>query len=388
MIRLGGIIYRKAEDRDVFSLMRLYQLGKHPGVRDSVFLDHKTVLDAIRSPNSTWVLAEKGNHVLACFSILLDRENRLAKINRLYIDPEWDNWAQLLKDSLPLLIQYLKDEKRQIEVVYTTTRTFTLQQQEMTLQMGFNILGILPVSSGIDASRVNGLTAYYFQDVLTKKRHGEFLLHPIVKPFYELVRKSCGLGELPEAKQPDLSALSFETLPELELIYAPNFVARKFEALKERKSLAVHFYPFTIPNTLITDAEQRIEIYAKIMPDSRMATIIGERLDRSVNPIELYSRVSHLLNLQNIGYIEVINDAADVWGIEAFSAAGYLPCAYFPCLKNQGDMRRDYVVLARSFERPFAETLVPIEVNQTYLEFFREYYRLEGKNYLDKLKPH
>lgn len=386
MIRVGGIIYRKADERDVFPLMRLFQLAQSADYKDSIFLDHHKLRSAILAPDSSWIVGERDNQLLACFSILLDAENRLAKINRLYIDPTWESWEQLLKDALPLLMKYLTDKKRQVEVIYTTARTFTLPQQEMTLSMGFKILGILPISGGVDISQVNGLTAYFCEGVLQNRRHSDFSLHPIITPFYELVRQECGLDPLSVAARPEMAILEFEKLPELELIYAPHYVGEKFRKLRERKSLSIHFYPFTRPNALITDANQKIEIYVKIMDESRMATIIGERLDMSINPTELYSKVSHMLNARNVNYIEVINDASDVWGIEAITAAGYLPCAYFPCLKDQGESRRDYVVLARSFERPFAETNTPFEVHHTFLDFFREYYQLEAKSYLYNLK--
>lgn len=388
MIRVGGIIYRQAEERDVFPLMRLFQLSQASGQRDSLFLDHAKLKSAISSSDTSWIVGERDNQLLACFSILLDSENRLAKINRLFIDPSWENWAQLLKDALPLLIKYLTDDKRRIEVIYTTTKTFTLKQQEMTLNMGFKIMGILPTSGGKDDSQVNGLTAYFCDGVLNERRHSEFSLHPIVVPFYELVRKECGLEPLPVAEKPEMGTLEFEPMPQLELIYAPNYVGEKFRKVRDRKSLSIHFYPFTQPNAIITDAKEKVEIYVKIVDESRMATIIGERLDVSVNPTELYSKVSHMLNARNVNYIEVINDAADIWGIEAITMAGFLPCAYFPCLKDQGDFRRDYVVLARSFERPFAETTTQFEVHHTFLDFFKEYYQLEAKSYLYNLKGH
>lgn len=388
MIRVGGVIYRKAEERDVFPLMKLFQLSQNSTQKDSLFLDHVKLRAALLQTDCSWIVGEKDNQLLACFSILLDKEDRLAKMNRFFLDPTWEDWSQLLKDALPLLLQYLTDEKRRIEVIYTTSRTFTMPQQEMMLNMGFKILGILPVSGGVDDSQINGLTAYFCDGVLKERRYREFSLHPIVVPFYELVRKECGLETLPVAEKPQMKTLEFEELPSLELIYAPNFVSEKFRKMRERKSLAIHFYPFTQPNTLITDAHEKVEIYVKIMEDSRMATIIGERLDMSINPTELYSKVSHMLNARNINYIEVISDAADVWGVEAITMAGYLPCAYFPCLKDQGEVRRDYVVLARSFERPFAEASTPFEVHHTFLDFFKEYYQLEARSYLRNLTSH
>src|SRR5690606_11749066 len=125
--------------------------------------------------------------------------------------------------------------------------------------------------------------------------------------------KECDLSVLEVAKVPHFGAMSFDPLPSLELIYAPNYVARKFALLEERKSLAVHFYPFSRPNAMITDAEGKVEIYVKMIPEERQATIIGERLDLSVDPTQLYSQVASMLFEKNIVYIEVINDAADHW---------------------------------------------------------------------------
>jgi hypothetical protein len=383
----NDVHYRLAEARDVFPLLKLYQIARTPGFEDAVFLDVKKLLDVIQSQNSAWIVAEKKGEILACFSLLIDRENRLAKINRFYVDPSWSEWVELLKEGLPLLVKYLKDQKRGIEVVYMTTRNFSLRQQDVALGMGFKILGVFPLSIPWEPTRINGLTALFFDGVLKERRYSEFTLHPLVAPFYEIARRECDLPPLEVAKVPNFGSMSFEKLPTLELIYAPNYVARKFALLEERKSLAVHFYPFSRPNTMITDAEGRVEIYLKMFPEERQATIIGERLDLAVNPTQLYSQVSSMLFEKNIVYIEVINDAADHWGIECISRAGFLPCAYFPCLKNQWEGRRDYVVMSRAFERlTLVEGNAPLEVNQTYLDYVKEYIKLEGREYLNHIK--
>ncbi len=363
--------------------MKLYQIGSIAGQKDSVFLNCSTLLEFIQSQNSVWIVAERKGELLAVFSMLIDRENRLAKINRLYIDPGWDDWERLLREGLPLLVRYLKDQKRNIEVLYVTTRTFTLEQQEVILKMGFKILGVFPVSPVHEQSSVNGLTALFFEDVLSERRYQDFSLHPIVKPFYELARKECGLPDLEVSTHTKFGAMEYSPLPPLELIYAPQFVSRRYQKLEERKSLAIHFYPFSKPNTLITDADGKVEIYVKAMKDSHMATIIAERMDFSVNPTELYKKVSLMLAKENINYVEVINDAADTWGIECITEAGFLPCAYFPCLKNQGEGRRDYVILARSFERFFLDKKDISQANPKYLDFWREYYKLEVRDYLN-----
>ena len=135
----------------------------------------------------------------------------------------------------------------------------------------------------------------------------------MVRPFYEIVRRECGLPALAEAVVENPGG-SFDSLPELEIIKAPKFVTHRFERLKERKSLSVHFYPFHEPNALVTDPAQRIEIFIRMIPQIQFAAVIGERLDLSVNPAELYLQLALMLREHNVTYVEIINDAADPWG--------------------------------------------------------------------------
>lgn len=386
MIKVGEIQFRLASETDVFSLMRLYQVGKHPSNSDPVFLDAEKLRESIRSPFTAWILGEKNGVALTVFSILIDLENRLAKVVRLYLDPVVTDWAGVLKKGLVPLLAYLKDPKRKIEVIYTTAQGVSLKQQEATLELGFKIVGVLPMASATEGNRLNGVAAYFFDKVLEEKRHQDFQLHPAIAPFFDLVKRECHLEDLPVAQDVPSSPVPFEAVPSLELIHAPQFVLRRFSKLEERKSLAMHFYPFTRPNAMIIDRDESVEIYVKLIPEEQMATIIGERLEKAVNPTELYSQLARMLAREKISYIEVINDAADLWGIDCFVKAGYLPCTYFPALKAQGEKRRDYVVLARSSERLFTNSGLPISVNKIYLEYLAEYYKLEGRDYLSKFK--
>ena len=379
MVTQDGILYRVAEARDVFPVMRLYQIATSGISKDSVFLDAKRLLEAIQSPHSPRIVGERNGEIKAVFSILIDKADKIAKINRLYIDPHWEDWERMLREALPLLVSYLTADKRAVEVIYTISRNFSPEQEKMTWEMGFKILGIIPNHPLMDGERLNGLTSYFVSHVLDRKRYSDFALHPLVAPLYEITREQCGLNELKISEAPSFGPMSFERLPALELIHAPQFVAHKFGILNERKSLSIHFYPFTTPNAMITDPAGKIEIYVKVMPGQRMATIIGERLDIAVSPAELYREVARILAHQNISYIEAINDAADVWGIECFANAGYLPCAYFPALKSQGERRRDYVVLARTFERLLGGDGLPRDLHPAYLRYLTAFHKLEAR---------
>lgn len=380
--------FRRALPRDAFGLMRLYQLANphSSAAPDEVMLYQDRLVAEIAGEQNIWLIGERGDEIAVYLGIQFDRANRLAKITRVAFHPEISTSEELFELAMPRLLKYLGDKG--VDVVYTTTRTITLAQQAITLRLGFKMLGVFPNAFGGDPLKINGLSAYFFDDVLKSRKTANFSLHPSVAPFFERVRETCGLAPLPVAEPRSFENFNGHELPELEIVYAPKFVAHRFEKLRGRQALSVHFYPFHEPNVLITDPAQRIEIFVKMLPDERFAAILGERLDVYVNPVELYQRIALLLNQQGITYLEVINDAGDLMGTQAILEAGFLPCAYFPCFKKLGEARWDYAVFSCSFEKP-----LPLSVSQAapihpaYLDFLKEYRRQEGEKYLAAFSP-
>lgn len=379
MSQQSDAIYRRGLPSDAFGMMNLYQRVCVGTPSDSLLLNYKDLLKALNDPEIFWFVGEQDSQLVALITILVDTENRLGKVNRLVLDPTLQEGSRFLEGALPLLLKQLEPD---IDVLYTTTRYLTLAQQQMTLRMGFKLLGIFPNAVGQDHSRVNGFTAYYFDGVLHEKRQASYLLHPVLEPFFNIVRPQCDLDDLTVLQDIPPIRGAFEPVPPLEMIYAPNFVRHRFAKLNERKSLSIHFYPFQEPNALITGPQQKIEVFVRLNPENRFAAIIGERLDTAVDPTLLYDRVSQILNQNGITYVEMINDAGDVTGIDCINRAGFLPTVYIPAFKKQGDQRRDYVVLARAFERLLGATHIPTEINATYFKFLTEYYQLEEAQYL------
>lgn len=367
-----SLTVRPATAGDGLALVVLYQRSAGQGPADPVLLNLRWTQELLSQPASSWFVAETGGEVVALVALLVDGEHQLSKITRMCVRPDLDDPAMVVGSLLTGAMAELR-ARGSGDVIYTTTRSLTLDQQRLTLGLGYRILGIFPNASGADRLRLNGLTASFADGVLFEKRHARFALHPTIMPFYEIVRRQCALPELQVAEVGRLPADPGDPAPALEIIEAPNFVRHRFRQLQERKFLSVTFYPFAEPNALVTDASQRMEIFLRIMPDMRFATVLGERIEERVSPVDLYRSIAAMLYARGITYIEVINDAADAAGIHFILAAGYLPCAYFPCLKNHGDGRRDYVVFGRSFESP---VLSDANVDDIYLEYFRAYHRL------------
>ena len=130
------------------------------------------------------------------------------------------------------------------------------------------------------------------------------------------------------------------------------------------------FLPFETPNILFTSPDGKVEVFVRLVKETRFACILGEHITGAVDPVRLYRDVAAALYASRIIYIEVINDAADALSTECILRAGFVPCGYLPCLKQAGEKRRDYVVFARSYEY---FTYPRLKVNSLYLDYLREY---------------
>jgi len=380
--KITGEDFRVATVRDVFPIIELYQKAKNSTGQDTLFLDYKKLGDAINSNESLWIIYQSAEgRIEAALSMLLDRQHYVAKITRMLVNPESEAPKQLMRELLQFSLSTLEKTVGSIDVVYTTTLSMSLGQQEITLELGFKILGVFPNAIGEDQSKLNGLSAYYFNGALHEKRYKTFSVHPAIWRFLTLASSKCGFsvdGITTATNTGD--RLRHQSLPELEMIDAPKFVEYKFNQLKERRSQVLNFYPFYAPNVLFTDPQQEIEVFVKISKSIRFAAIIGEYLEKDVDPIELYDEVLRQLRDSHVAYVEIINDAADIYGTECILKSGFTPCAYIPAFKRQNDRRRDFVVFGRSFEYHLKKP--DLNVNRGYLDFYQEYYQLEQRNYL------
>lgn len=374
---MSNVHLRIANPSDAFSLMRLYQLSSPEKSHDPLFLNYADLIESIQSGHEIWIVGEKDGGIISMISSLVDLEQRLCKVQRMYCEPQTDKKDEIQRS----LIQFLIERAAEIvDVIYSTSRLLSFSQIALTEEIGFKVLGFFPIST--HNSEINGLTAYFYKGVLENKRYTDFSLHPMIEPFYEVLRKNCNLLSLPVNEEITIPQFSGVPLPELEMIAASRFVSRRFQRLKERVMLSGNFYPFQEPNTLICDPDETVEIFAGIYPEKRFAAIIEERFEIPVNPTELYSKVAFMIKGENISYIEVIIDAADSTAIELFLLAGFLPCVYFPCLKKHGEKRRDFVVMGRSFENLHFIG----ELKRSFSDFIREYFKLEMRMLMKRSK--
>lgn len=374
-------VYKKANKEDIWSLMALYQKLGSTFTEDGLFLAYDKMLTSIVSPESLWLLCldEQSDTIYSVVAILLDRDLGIAKITRMMVNPDVPDASQYLRKTIRKAIEIIENEEPLIEIIYSTTLSLPLHLQAITLDVGFHILGVFPNALGVDQSKLNGLTVYYKKGILEKKRQKDLIIHKSILPFFKLAQSEFHMESV---QTQETSVLPFdddyEDVPSLELIRAPKLVANKINKLKANQSMSVNFFPFLTPNTMIVDPDETIQIYIRIVKKIKFAAIIGEHFQKSVNPVETYEKVLQLLREENVTYVEVINDAGDVFGTECFLKAGFTPSAYIPAFKGLGASRRDYIVFTRSFDylcRPGGD------VPARYLDFFTEYWKLEKRNY-------
>lgn len=359
--------FRLAGPSDARALKRLYELTGQRPVGVGIWADEATLARELASLKRLWAVAEDARGLRAVASLTLEPDNRIAKLYRLFTMAVWEERRALLSGCLRVAMKAVLD-RDMADVVYCTARTINSADQLLTLEHGFEAIGIFPNAPSADGQKVSGLAAWYAEGVLDK-RYVDYAMHPAVRPFFDLARKRLGFADLPSAgplTMPDAG----QALPPLEVIQAPQFAAEQFRQLKERSKLSVNFYPFQAPNVLVTSPDRSVQVFAAVPPELRFAAIIGEHLRASVHPVALYRAVSGLLRQTGAAYIEVINDASDVLGIECILRAGFSPCGYFPALKSADDVRRDFVVFARSLEPVDAAHAAMPDAFAGYLEEF------------------
>lgn len=365
--------FRPATPEDAWGIVKLCQTA---GLEDPLFLNFKKLRDALARREKNGIIAVSGDEIQALVFLAQEEEQKLWKVSRMVALSTLDDPQKILSDTLGYALAYLKKHPEIADIIYSTTRTLTPKQQELTIAHGFHVLGIFPLGSA--SGQLNGLTAFYLNDALARRSLPPGL-HEDVEPFFDLIHKQTHLPKAPCVTPILRPQIETPPLPPLEFIAAPQFVAHHFRNLRAKRHLSVNFYPFQAPNTLITSPDQKIEIFLSISPEFRFASIIGERVQTPLDSISLYRSVMQMLYERSIAYIELINDAADLEGTDSIIKAGFLPCGYFPCLKKHTDARRDYVIFARSFEN-FHWPKAPF--HKKYEDFIKAYL----KNYLKQEK--
>jgi hypothetical protein len=327
--------------------------------------------EALARDEYHWIVAESAGEIVGSVVYRYDRVNALAKVFGAVVEPRFRG-ANLTEAMMKYGYDSLLSEIPPIEVVYATTRTVSPAPQKLTANLGYKKLGIFPNVHKTEGYETHCLTALFTQSAF-ESRFTDFSLHPSVAPLYEIARGECGLSPLPVASQEKMRQIrSAADLPHptnisLEFIQAPAFVRHRF--LEEKRILGGHhwFYPFHEPNLLLTSADQSIEVFCFFSPIDKHCILIGIRDTQGEGTFRILDAASKLLHDLGARYIEFIIRADEIEKIEMAIEAEFIPCAYFPSMHRNGEIRHDFVAFSRSFEILNFRNLKLEGVNRQYL---------------------
>jgi hypothetical protein len=355
----SSIKLRTAENGiDTYRVAKLYQSTYQHNARDEVFSSVLDLEKAFSKRDQIWLIAERpfNSEFLGFMCVLFDENQNLAKLMHLRTIVN-TNTEELLSTTNSMLTAFLDYSRTElnllIDVMYVTSNALSMAQMESAISVGFSPIGVFPGYVARDASRVNGLSAYFKPGVLENERYDKFSLHSAVYPIFKRIQDFVTIPDTKVIRKPlQKKDSSLDEKMNVEMILAPKFVESIFsEALRKHQSMTASYYPFQVPNAIFMDENQKIKVFVRINREDKFATIVGEKMDSPCDLAVVYEAVSASLYGQGIQFIELLNDAADYDAIETALRAGFIPCCYFPSLKKHGSTRRDYVVQARSYER-------------------------------------
>jgi len=374
---------------DIDELLKLYFIiyGKdYPIVYGT---DPKAMSETIASENHLWLIArDQGSGKIAGSIVYeLDRISRLGKATALVVHPDYRNQRighLLVEHGTDLLLA----GPERLHSLYTTTRTLSMGPQLVFLGNGYVPLGIFPNAHRLRQMETTTLMAKFHPESLARRDPSAGIpkkLGPIYEALHQTLGKS--LGEiLGTAKIPDLLdptapvKLEAGEETEFELIFAPEFVRRRFyEVFSDPYD---RFFPFHLPNLLIVDKSGEVEIFAHFSKPDAYCTIVA-----NTRPFfELAGKTRSLMRRARdygISYLEVLIGAEHTRSIETLLNAQFLPSAVYPAMRESQGRMQDFIIMSRSME-PLDFRGMAIE--QRFKPYVDQYVDLWKQMHLDTLE--
>ena len=383
-IKMGNenIKFRLATSSDISGILNLYYdvyLGSYP---DPMFSNFKELGIALASENDFIFVANTDDNIVACLLFKYDAKNLLGKAGAAIVASSYrgNNITQKL---IAHGIEHLQKNTPGLEVLYATTRTVHKAAQLLTQNMGFKKLGIFPNVHKTQEYETHALTGIFLSDSIAK-RYTSFEQHPKVYEIFKIVQGECNL--LPMKMAVDWKRKIYDgEVPTLESINAAKFVKYRFDNQIKDQCIDFAFYPFAVPNVLITSPDGSIELFLFINELDKSCAIIGCKVDRKVSLTKLFLKVSSMLRDQGVRYVEIIVRANRINVIDKVIEARFIPSGYVPGLqRTEDDIRYDYVVFSRSFEILDFNNIVLTGVNELYLkEYVKSWEEIAlGRNFM------
>lgn len=373
---------RPAKVDDAANIIQLYYNVYGGAYPDPTFTNFDTFINTLASTNKRVFVATFDNQIVSCLLFYYDSSNKLGKAAGGVVDPKFRG-HNLTQKMIQYGIDTLEASESGLEVVYVTTRTVHRAAQVLTEKMGFKKFGIFPNVHRTRTYETHALAALY-RGAALEKRYTNFKHHPLIYKFFQFAAQEAGLPPM-EVDHHLVEKKYDGEVGNLEVIEAKEYIKYRFNQQTKNDCIDFAFFPFAVPNVLITNPDQTIEIYAYINEVDKHCVIIGCKVDRLVSFTKLLRKVAWMLRDRGVRYVEMIARANRTNIIDKIIKAKFIPSGYLPALQCSLGIRYDYVIFSRSFEIFDFEHIELTGVNSHYL---REYIRLWEEIYLgNNVKP-
>ena len=369
-------MFARAELSDISDLLQLYRRVYGTSYALPLGTDPEVMAAEISSENTIWLVARdpSSRQLMASIMAVVDPADRMGKLQGLVVDPEHRRGG-IAHDAVGTLADMVLDQDL-ADSVYGTARTTSTAPQRICQRNGFHAMGIFPNLHRTDREETMVLLTRYREGVLDRR-------HPVPKVPAELaglvaaVEQQIPWRHRPEIAEPAGRQVTAALDSAVELVEAPTFVFRRFD---ERVTDPVRrFYPFHVPNVMLTDAEAGYEVYAHLNRVDGYCTLIGAAPTPMAVVPYLDQVIAHL-NDFGANYVESLVPMHAFEELTALLSHGFLPAAVYPAMRRDGELFRDYVVMARTVH-PL--DLRGLAIDNAFRPFTEQYIDLWTQQYLN-----
>jgi hypothetical protein len=310
--------------------------------------------------NHFWLVALKDGKIIASLILAGDGENGICKCYGAVVEKEFQSRKIMLE------LHKHAEEMTDYPVYYAISRTNSLAPQRILKQLGFAGAGIFPNAMRIKSLETQGLFVSYKKDAL-KARKKPILITPTSK-LYKLVKNALNLGEASFVSKRIKKNGNFLDF----CVTSVSGIKWEYKNYKEENLLQCDFFPFYEPNLKLYTEDRSTEVFIHYNPKAGYVYLLGVKSDNNLLSV-LEGVADFALSLECF-YIEMVIPADNIELQAAAYNADFLPCAYFPAFKKEGDKRVDQIVSSRLLVPPSFKRVHLEDMNREFVKAYCDVY--------------
>jgi hypothetical protein len=332
---------------DIAALLGLYGLVYGSTYPLAIGTDPEVMGSVIQNPNHLWlVVRTESNQVIASLVAEQDVFNKIGRLQALVVHPDHRRLNLGSKLAEEMVLRTLGPDGT-MNSLYTTTRTVSIGPQNIFLNLGFLPLGIFPNAHKVKEYETLTLLAKFREGVLESRAALPEVPQKLA-PIFDVLNSLLTPLQKREIKISATPAkIPTDKEFEFELIYAPDFVRRRFFAAFPNPQ--DRFYPFHVPNLLISSKGSGPELYAYFGQQDGYCTIVGSTEPIWSLGLSMDSMVRQLMDF-GVSYIETLIALKEADSLKMLLEHQFIPSAVYPAMTTLGGELQDFVLLSRTAE--------------------------------------